>query len=217
VTAHDAGVTVTLGADDSELVVSAASGELRRSVGPVGWSALELLALAAQLDAAGKLVVTVGVRDLAAGLGVGRDAAAKALSRLRELRLVSATQQRAGGGRFDGTRLTIVLPVVAGAPASRPSSSPRSPRPPTTRALTSLSLFDEPTGPTEAADPADPAQPSESAAPLRARVTDATVSDHSTQHANEVPSNVHELAFDRMPTPPNAGGSANGMSDGLSC
>jgi hypothetical protein len=165
-------------------------------------SSLKLLALSARPDAAGALVVTVGVRDLAAGLGVGRDAAAKALSRLRELGLVSATQQRAGGGRFDGTRLTIVLPVVAGAPATRPSSSPRSPRPPTTPSLTSLSLFDDPT------------DPSQRLSSPPARATDATTSDHSTRDANEVPSNLHELAFDRMPTPPDPDRSAAGSGDG---
>jgi hypothetical protein len=211
VTTHDAGVKVTLGTDGNELVVSAASGSLRRSAGPVAWSALELLALSAQLDAAGTLVVTVGVRDLAAGLGVGRDAAANAMSQLRELRLVSASQQRAGGGRFDGTRHTITLPVVARAPATRPVSSPGSPRPPTTPSLTPLSLFDDPADPTELADPA---QPSEPAAPLPARATDSSVSDYSTRHANEVPSNLHELAFDRMPTPPDPDGSATGSANG---
>ena len=120
VTDADAGVIVALGPDGTALLVTESSLSFRQAIGPVAWSALELLALSGQLDARGALVVTVGVRELAAQLGVGRDATANALSHLRELGLISASQQRAGRGRFDGTRHTILLPLL-----TEPSRSAR--------------------------------------------------------------------------------------------
>jgi DNA-binding transcriptional MocR family regulator len=146
---------------------------------------LEVLALQARQDAAGALVVVIGVRELADQLGVGRDAAANALSTLRSLGVISAVQQRAGRGRFDGTRHTILLPVRAEpVPASRARSRRSRPvREATTP--TALVLFDEPTDP-----------PGKD-------VTDARGdrhADHSSQVAVDVPRKVHELAFDRMPS-----------------
>ena len=79
----------------------------------MAWSALEVLALGARPGAAGALVVVLGVRELAGQLSVGRDAAAKALTTLRDFGVISAVQQRAGRGRFDGTRHTVLLPVMA--------------------------------------------------------------------------------------------------------
>ena len=144
---------------------------------------MEVLALGARPDATGALVVVLGVRELAGQLGVGRDAAANALTTLRSSGLISATQQRAGRGRFDGTRHTVLLPVIAELlPTSRIRS--RGPRP--TREITpptSLSLFDDPTG-----------TPCEDVIDAR----DESSSDHSTRVAGDVPEKVHELAFDRM-------------------
>jgi hypothetical protein len=201
VTEPDIGVVVVLGPEGTALLVSAGSRSIRRALGPVAWSALEQLALSARRDTAGVLVVTVGVRDLAGLLGVGRDAAANALSRLRDLGLISASQQRAGRGRFDGTRHTILLPVRSEPSArSRTRSQTRRPAREDTR-LTSLSLFDD--------------VPS----PSRVSVTDArdaSILDHSTPVADDVPKKLHELAFDRMPTPRDAHGSGDGRSGGLS-
>jgi hypothetical protein len=199
VTDDDAGIVVAFGSETSALVVTAGAVTLRRSAGPVAWSALELLALSARLDATGALVVTVGVRDLAAQLGVGRDAAAKSLSRLRELGVISASQQRAGGGRFDGTRYTVLLPVLAEPPSPRPEArSPRPRRAPRATSPTSLSLFDD--------------SPDTSTASLTdvTDVPDSSSADHSTQVPEDLPKKLHELAFNRMPTPPDSGGSGSG-------
>jgi DNA-binding transcriptional MocR family regulator len=85
---------------------------MRRELGPVAWSALELLAMRAERTSAGALVVTLGVRELAQQLGVGRDAAARAMGMLREHGLISFAQNRAGAGRFDGTHHTVHIERV---------------------------------------------------------------------------------------------------------
>lgn len=183
-TEHDIGVVVVLGPGGTALLVSAGSGSVRQALGPVAWSTLEQLALSAQRDTTGVLAVTVGVRELAGQLGVGRDAAANALSRLRDRGLISASQQRAGRGRFDGTRHTILLPIRTEQVAGSRTRS-RAPRPERedTRS-TSLSLFDD------------------AASPLSASVIDArdaSSPDHSTPVPEDLPKKLHELAFDRMP------------------
>ena len=185
-TGDDAGVVVTLGSEGASLVVTPGSSSARRALGPVAWSALEVLALQARQDAAGALVVVIGVRELAGQLGVGRDAAANALSTLRSFGVLSAVQQRAGRGRFDGTRHTILLPVVTeprrtSRTRSRASRPARETTPPT-----SLSLFDDPT-----------ALPGDDGTDAR----DDRHTDYSGQVAKDVPRKVHELAFDRMPRP----------------
>ena len=152
-------------------------------LGPVAWSALEVLVLQARQDASGVLVVVLGVRELAGQLGVGRDAAANALTKLRDLGLIAAVQQRAGRGRFDGTRHTILLPVVTEpSPTSRTRS--RGSRPVREAAApTSLSLFDDPTD-----------RPCEDVVDAR----DDGQAHNSGLVAEDVPKKVHELAFDRM-------------------
>jgi hypothetical protein len=85
---------------------------MRCELGPVAWSALELLALCAEHAADRTLVVTLGVRELAQQLGVGRDAAAKAKGMLRDHGLISVAQNRSGGGRFDGTHHTVHIEHV---------------------------------------------------------------------------------------------------------
>lgn len=182
-TADDAGIVVALGSEGASLVVTAGSLPARRTLGPVAWSALEVLALQARQDAAGALVAVLGVRELAGQLGVGRDAAANALSTLRSFGVISARQQRAGRGRFDGTRHTILLPVVAEpSPTSRTGSRRSRPAREATRP-TSLSLFDDP-----APGPHDDAS----------RNRDGMLADHSGLVAEDVTGKLHELAFDRM-------------------
>ena len=182
-TGDDAGLVVVVGSAGASLVVTAGSSSARRALGPVAWSALEVLALGARLDATGALVVVLGVRELASQLSVGRDAAANALTKLRDFGLIAAVQQRAGRGRFDGTRHTILLPVVTEpSPTSRARSrTVRSTRDATSP--TSLSLFDDSTS-----------APSTDVTDAR----DESRSDHSGLVAGDVPKKVHELAFDRM-------------------
>ena len=176
-----------LESEGASLVVMAGSSVARRKLGPVAWSALEVLALQARQDAAGGLVVVLGVRELAGQLGVGRDAAANALSTLRGFGVIAATQQRAVRGRFDGTRHTILLPVVTEPWLTSGTRSRRSRPVRETSRPTSLSLFDDPTDP-------------------RYEDVTETRDDRHTDHpglvAEDVPKKVHELAFDRMPTKP---------------
>lgn len=176
------GVVVACGWDGPSLVVGGGSEPARRALGPVAWTALEVLALRSQQSEAGALVVVMGVRDLAGHLGVGRDAAANALSTLRSFGVILATQQRAGRGRFDGTRHTILLPVVAERlPESR--TRPRRSRPARgPEPSTSLSLFDV------SMDARD-----EDVATAR----DESHADQFHQVANEGTGTLHELAFDR--------------------
>jgi hypothetical protein len=188
VTDDDLGSVAAVRGAGSVLVATSASFEMRRALGPAAWSALEVLALRAEREPDGTLIATLGVKELAGLLGVGRDASARALVALREHGLVSATQHRAGKGRFDRTRHTILLPLgieVSPAPRIRPraSRSPQLPEP-------QPSLFD------------DPPHPRDEASSAR----DHTVDDHSDHPANDVPRKLHELAFDRIPTPPGQGG-----------
>jgi DNA-binding transcriptional MocR family regulator len=81
-----------------------------------------VLALGAERTAEGEVVARVNGRELAAALGIGRDAATKALGTLRRRGLISIAQRRAPGGRFVGTRYLIELPV------EDDSDQPRGPR-----------------------------------------------------------------------------------------
>jgi DNA-binding MarR family transcriptional regulator len=63
------------------LVVAAESLPWPRRLGPLAWTALQHLALSSHHTEQGR-AVPVGVRDLAAGLGVTKDTAARAVSRL---------------------------------------------------------------------------------------------------------------------------------------
>lgn len=79
----------------------------RGRVGPVPWVVFEALALAAERDDAG-WIAALGVRDLAAGLGMNKDTAARAVTALTAAGLV--TRERLAdmaGGRRSGYRLCL--------------------------------------------------------------------------------------------------------------
>jgi len=76
---------------ESVVVVSGASRAWRRRLGAVAWAALEDLALAARRDHAG-WVAPVGVRDVAAGIGINKDTAARAVAALGAAGLVTLTR-----------------------------------------------------------------------------------------------------------------------------
>lgn len=128
------GLTVVGSSVDPGLLVTSRSASMRRELGPVAWSALELLALRAEHTSDGALIATLVVRELAQQLGVGRDAAAKAMGSLRKAGLISPAQQRARGGRFDGTRHTVhiehVLETTTG-PTRESHGTPRRDQAPT--------------------------------------------------------------------------------------
>jgi DNA-binding MarR family transcriptional regulator len=75
-------------------VIDSTSAGLRRELGAVAWSALEVLALAAELTGDGQLVATLNAREVASALGVGREAAGRALALLRRRELVVLVQSR---------------------------------------------------------------------------------------------------------------------------
>ena len=89
------------------LLVAAESRAWRRRLGALAWAALEHLALAAQLDEMG-WAAPVGVRDVAAGLGVTKDTAARAVASLGAAGLVAFAQvETVEGQRRSGYRLNL--------------------------------------------------------------------------------------------------------------
>jgi len=94
------------------LLVSAESRAWRRRLGAMAWAALEHLALAAQWDEAG-WASPVGVRDVAAGLGVTKDTAARAVATLVEAGLVTLTRvETPDGRRRSGYRLQLPAGIL---------------------------------------------------------------------------------------------------------
>lgn len=73
------------------LVVGLESRQWRRMLGPLAWAALEDLALVARQYEQG-WAAPVGVRDLAAAMGVTKDTAARAISALASAGLVTRTR-----------------------------------------------------------------------------------------------------------------------------
>ena len=80
------------------LLIAAESRAWRRQLGPMAWAALEHLALAAHPDELG-WAAPVGVRDVAAGLGVTKDTAARAVAALTTAGLVKRTRVETNTGR----------------------------------------------------------------------------------------------------------------------
>lgn len=92
------------------LIVGAAAADVRRSVGPTAWSALEVLATSPRSHVSGAWTVRSSVRELADGMGVAMSTAQRALVTLRDARLVEFDQQRGGGGRFDASVYRLAVP-----------------------------------------------------------------------------------------------------------
>lgn len=124
---------------------------VRRQVGPSAWAALEQLMVSTPVGAAGTHVVAASVRDVAAGLGISKNAAHRAMRRLTEVGMISPSQDRSTDGRFvAGTyRLTIPADVLAPAEhldppppalASRSRSRPARSRPAAPDQLSLLAL-----------------------------------------------------------------------------
>jgi hypothetical protein len=87
---------------------------VRRELGPTAWVVLEELVAAARPGDGGQVVSIVTARGLAAELGIGRDAAVAALSRLRRRGLVAFEADRqAGTGRFGAGRYVVSAAAVA--------------------------------------------------------------------------------------------------------
>jgi len=112
------------------VVVGPAASEVRRTVGPVAWCALEYLAASPCLGHGDGDTVAASVRSLAAGLGVSKNTAHRAMSVLRAAGLVEPVQLRCDAGRFDAGcyRLavspTVLARVVVGVGGCVPAAGP---------------------------------------------------------------------------------------------
>ncbi len=82
------------------LEILGSSFELRHSVPPVAWVCFEDMALCARCDENGHLSVAIGVRELAEGLRVTKNTAARAVGALVKAGLIRRARVRAGDGRL---------------------------------------------------------------------------------------------------------------------
>jgi hypothetical protein len=108
------------------LLITSESRDCRRQLGAMAWAALEHLALAAQPEGLG-WAAPVGVREVAAGLGVTKDTAARAVAALAAAGLVTQTRvDTPDGKRRSGYRLHLPEGIDAqSCPKDPDSPSPR--------------------------------------------------------------------------------------------
>jgi hypothetical protein len=117
------------------LVLGPAAGWVRRMVGPVVWSVLELLTEAAELDG-DRTVSCCSVRGVAVELGLANDTVARALRRLGDASLLRHKVDREASGRFGSGRYVLTIPPNVFDLASdveqpslpKPAAKPRVPR-----------------------------------------------------------------------------------------
>jgi DNA-binding MarR family transcriptional regulator len=95
--APDATRTDQRGPAASALVIGADSAAWQRRLGPLAWMALQHLALSSHRSEAG-WAAAVGVRDIAAGIAVTKDTAARAVSALISAGLLTRARVEALGG-----------------------------------------------------------------------------------------------------------------------
>jgi hypothetical protein len=106
------------------LVIAGESLPWRRRVGPLAWTALQHLALSSHHTDQG-WAVAAGVRDIAVGLGVTKDTAARAVSTLVDTGLVSrARVQTLEGRQRSGYLLHLPRPIRLIADPDRGGSCP---------------------------------------------------------------------------------------------
>ena len=92
-----------------QVVIGAASIELRRSLGTTAWVVFEELLLAST-GRADQCTASVSVRSIAASLGLAKDTVARALTRLRPTGLVTAVQTRTTTGVFAAGSYRLTVP-----------------------------------------------------------------------------------------------------------
>ena len=124
------GLRIVVRGDAAHLEVHASAEVARRELGAVTWSVLEVLALAGQV-VDGRWVATTNARDIATRLGIGKNAAAAALSSLRSAGLVVAHASRdATTARFAAGSYEVRVPVSRLENTREPvGETPRSPAP----------------------------------------------------------------------------------------
>lgn len=110
------------------LMVDSRSSRFRRLVGPLAWAVLEEAALGAPPSGrSGSPVCSISVRTVVDGLGVGKAAAARAISVLVDSGvLIRLPAARGRDGRFDRSGYVLRLPEGL---ALSPSSVPGPPLP----------------------------------------------------------------------------------------
>ena len=97
------------------LVVTGTSRELRRSLGVIAWAVLEDVVLDAVVDPAGRLVASTNVRRVAGHVGMSKDTAAAALTRLARRGLVERQPaDRTGRGLFGRSVYVLHLDTADG-------------------------------------------------------------------------------------------------------
>jgi hypothetical protein len=100
------------------VVLGPAAADVRRTVGPVPWCALEYLVASPARGHGDGDTVAASVRLLATGLRVSKNTAHRALSVLREAGLVESMQSRGDNGHFQAGcyRLAVAEDVIARVP-----------------------------------------------------------------------------------------------------
>ena len=155
--------------------VDPTSAGLRRELGAAAWSALEVLALAAELTRDGRLIATLNARQVAFALGVGRDAAGNALALLRRRELIVLEQSRRAGGHFTATSYVIRIDLVTEFTHPQPRRNHRG-------HASAPTLFDTPTTDSDRDD------------------SDATSATRDSRiAATKLPEMSHTLAFSNAP------------------
>lgn len=116
-------------AGSTPVLLGLAAAPLRRALPASAWAALECLVARSHPRSDGR-VVELGVRDLAADLGVSKNTAQRALHALIAAGLLHAERARAGDGTFRPARYRLYVPsdaldpVPPRRPARRPSPTP---------------------------------------------------------------------------------------------
>jgi DNA-binding transcriptional ArsR family regulator len=107
------------------VLLDASAHRVRRLVGPTAWSVLEEL-LARSVGSGPMCEAVTTTRALAAHLGLSKDTVARALTRLRQSRLVEVAQDRTDVGTFGSGRYLITVPAGITLPdfATAPSRPP---------------------------------------------------------------------------------------------
>jgi hypothetical protein len=104
------------------LAITEQAGSVRRRLGPLAWFILEELALHGDRGDGGVLCARLGVRDLAAALGMSKDTAARGLGLLVAAGVVRRVVGCSRGGRFSSCHYEVDLPAgvaMANQPESR--------------------------------------------------------------------------------------------------
>lgn len=104
------------------VMVGAEAADVRRSVGPAAWCALEVLAASPLAEDGDTWIVRSSVRELASQMGIAKITAQRALCVLRHAELIEFVQRRSAVGRFGSCayRLDVSADVLHHRPR-RPS------------------------------------------------------------------------------------------------